>query len=124
VWNKYEDIFNENLFNRLLYHDLYLLLDLSNNNWEVNYCNVSEDKLFLSLFSGDLKSEFNYDRTYLNGKEKKIIIDDVLINFSNPLNDPLSEIIDDLKNNNIEFNDNKKITLNTIKLLNKIQKNI
>jgi hypothetical protein len=124
IWNKYEDTFNENLFNRLLYHDLYLLLDLSNNNWEVNYCNVSEDKLFLSLFSGDLKSEFNYDRTYLNGKEKKIIIDDVLINFSNPLNDPLSEIIDDLKNNNIEFNNNKKITLNTIKLLNKIQKNI
>jgi hypothetical protein len=124
IWNKYEDTFKENLFNTLLYHDLYLLLELSNNDWEVNYCNISEDKLSLSLFSGDLKSKFNYDRTYLNGKEKIIIIDDVLINFSNPLNDPLSEIINDLKNNNIEFNDNKKITLNTIKLLNKIQKNI
>jgi hypothetical protein len=121
VWNKYEDIFNENLFNRLLYHDLYLLLGLSNNNWGVNYCNVSEDKLSLSLFSGDLTSEFSYDRTYLNGKEKIIIIDDVLINFSNPLNDPLSEIINNLKNDNIEFNNNKKITLNTINLLNNIQ---
>jgi hypothetical protein len=40
-------------------------------------------------------------------EEKKIIIDDILIDFSNPLNDPLSEIINDLKNNNIEFNDNK-----------------
>ena len=124
IWNKYEDIFNENLFNRLLYHDLYLLLELSNNDWEVNYCNVSEDKLSLSLIHNDLTSEFSYDRTYLNGKEKIIIIDDVLINFSNPLNDPLSEIINNLKNKNIEFIDNKKITLNTIKLLNKIQKNI
>lgn len=121
VWNKYEDTFNENLFNRLLYHDLYLLLELSDNNWEVNYCNVSEDKLSISLFSGNLTSEFSYDRTYLNGKEKLIIIDDIIINFSNPLNNPLSEIINNLKNNNINFNNNKKITLKTIKLLNKIQ---
>jgi hypothetical protein len=121
TWNKYEEVFKENLFNTLLYHDIYLLLELSNNDWEVNYCNVSEDKLSLSLINNNLTSEFSYDRTYLNGKEKKIIIDDVLINFSNPLNDPLSEIINDLKNNNIEFNDNKKITLKTIKLLNKIQ---
>jgi len=121
IWNKYEDKFKENLFNTLLYHDLYLLLGLSNNDWSVKDCNVLDDRLTLTLFDEDLKSEFNYDRTYLNGKEKKIIIDDVLIDFSNPLNDPLSEIINDLKNNNIEFNDNKKITLKTIKLLNKIQ---
>jgi len=121
VWNKYEDIFNENLFNRLLYHDLYLLLELSNNNWEVNYCNVSEDKLSLSLFSGDLTSEFNYDRSCKDKKEKILILNNNLIDFSEPLNDPLSEIINNLKNNNIGFEVNKNITLDTIKLLNKIQ---
>lgn len=121
VWNKYEDPFKENLFNTLLYHDLYLLLGLSNNDWFIDHCKVSEDKLTLSLIGGNLKTEFNYDRTYLGGKEKKIYIDDLLINFSNPLNDPLSEIINDLVNDNVVFNNNKEITLKTIKLLNKIQ---
>jgi len=121
IWNKYEEIFKENLFNTLLYHDLYLLLGLSDNDWSVKYCNVLEDKLTLTLFSEGLKTEFNYNRVYLGDKEKKIFIDDSVINFSNPLNDPLSEIINNLKNNNVEFNNNKKITLKTINLLNKIQ---
>lgn len=121
IWNKYENIFKENLLNRLLYHDLYLLLNLSNNDWGVKSCNIFEDKLSLSLVNNDLSSEFNYDRSCKDKKEKMLIIDNYIIDFSNPLNDPLSEIINNLKNNNIDFNDNKKITLNTIKLLNKIQ---
>lgn len=121
IWNKYENIFKENLLNRLLYHDLYLLLSLSNNDWSVKSCNIFEDKLSLSLVNNDLSSEFNYDRSCKDKKEKMLIIDNNIIDFSNPLNDPLSEIINNLKNNNIDFNDNKKITLNTIKLLNKIQ---
>lgn len=121
IWNKYENIFKENLLNRLLYHDLYLLLNLSNNDWGVKSCNIFEDKLSLSLVNNDLSSEFNYDRSCKDKKEKMLIIDNNIIDFSNPLNDPLSEIINNLKNNNIDFNDNKKITLNTIKLLNKIQ---
>jgi len=84
-------------------------------------CHIFEDKLSLSLVNNDLNSEFNYDRSCKNKKEKMLIIDNNIIDFSNPLNDPLSEIINNLKNNNIDFNDNKKITLNTIKLLNKIQ---
>ena len=96
-------------------------MNLSNNDWGVKSCNIFEDKLSLSLVNNDLSSEFNYDRSCKDKKEKMLIIDNNIIDFSNPLNDPLSEIINNLKNNNIDFNDNKKITLNTIKLLNKIQ---
>jgi hypothetical protein len=121
IWNKYENIFKENLFNTLLYHDLYLLLELTNNRWEVEFCDVFDDKLSLLLVNENLKTEFNYDRNHLDYKEKKILLDNQLIDFTLPLNDPLSEIINNLKKNNIDFIKNKKITLNTIKLLNKIE---
>jgi hypothetical protein len=121
IWNKYESIFKENLFNTLLYHDLYLLLNLSNNNWDVKSYDIFDDKLSLSLVNKNLTSEFNYNRRCEDKKEKKLILDNNLFDFSKPLNDPLSEIINHLKNNNIDFKNNKKTTLNTIKLLNKIQ---
>lgn len=124
IWNKYENSFKENLFNTLLYHDLYLLLKLSTNNWGVKSYEIFDDKLSLLLTNDNLSSEFSYNRLDKDKKEKKLILDNYVIDFSEPANDPLSEIINNLKNNNIEFNNNKKITLNTIKLLNKIQKNI
>lgn len=121
IWNKYENIFNENLLNRLLYHDLYLLLNLSNNEWNVKSCNIFDDRLSLSLINNNLTSEFNYNRSCKDKKEKILILDNHIIDFSEPLNDPLSEIINNLQNNNVDFEVNKNITLNTIKLLNKIQ---
>jgi hypothetical protein len=121
IWNKYENIFKEDLFNTLLYHDLYLLLYLSNNNWDVKSCNIFDDRLSLLLINNDLTSEFNYNRLNKDKKEKKLIIDNHIIDFSKPANDPLLEIINNLKKNNIDFKKNKETTLNTIKLLNKIQ---
>jgi len=121
IWNKYEEVFKENLLNTLLYHDLYLLLNLSNDTWNIESCKIFDDKLSILLSNNGIISEFNYDRDCKNKKEKILILDDYKIDFSNPLNDPLSEIINDLKNNNINFKKNKKITLKTIKLLNKIQ---
>jgi hypothetical protein len=123
IWNKYEEFFKESLFNSLLYHDLYLLLGLSDNEWDVKTCNYLDDKLYLLLVSDNLKSEFIYDRTFLGNKEKKILMDDTLIDFSNPINDPLFEIINNLNNNNINFINNKNVTLKTINFLNKIQNN-
>jgi hypothetical protein len=121
LWNKFENLYKEDLFTTLLYHDLYLLLNIAKNTWDVDYLEIFEDKLNLKLKNKNLKAEFIYDRNYIGKKEKKIFIDDKLIDFSNPSNDPLSEIIDNLIKNNINFNENKKITLKTIKLLNKIQ---
>lgn len=120
IWNKFEEEFNESLFYQLLYHDLYLLIELMNNEWDINFLNIDDKKLSLILTNGQVISKFEYDRSYLYEKEKKIIIDDLLINFSNPLNDPLSEIINSLIYNKPDFEYNKKITISTIELLNKI----
>ena len=121
IWNKLEEKFKENLLNTLLYHDLYLLIGLSNHIWDVDYCEMSDDKLSLKLISDYKVAQFDYNRNHMGNKEKKVLIDDNLIDFSIPLNDPLSEIINNLKSDNIDFEKNKIITKKTINLLNKIQ---
>jgi hypothetical protein len=121
VWNKFEQDFKESLFDQLLYHDLYLLIELINSEWDINLLNIDDKKLSLILTNGQLTSKFEYNRSYLTGKEKKIIIDDFLIDFSTPLNDPLSEIINSLIYRKVDFEYNKKMTINTIELLNKIK---
>lgn len=121
IWNKYEEFFKENLFYTLLYHDLYLLIEMFDVNWEVLNCNVSEDKLSISLSLDNVKSEFLYNRNCYGVKEKKIILDDITVDFSFPKNDALYGIISSLKENLINFQKNKQITLKTIKLLNEIK---
>jgi len=122
IWNKFEKKFNESIFHQLLYHDLYLLIELMdmNNEWDIKFLNIDDKKLSLILNNGQVISEFEYDRSYLYEKEKKIIIDDLLINLSSPSNDALSEIINSLIYNKPDFEYNKKITISTIELLNKI----
>ena len=98
IWNKFENKFKESLFNTLLYHDLYLLLNLSNSNWSVKNCEIYDEKLSLELVNKNLSSKFAYNRICDGKKEKKLILDDIVIDFSESSNDPLSEIINDLKN--------------------------
>lgn len=121
IWNKYEKEFKENLFNTLLYHDLYLLSELTDIEWCDFFCKVSDEKLLINLKINTIDVEFSYNRGTPCEKEKKIIIDQEIINYSNPLNDPLSDLIELLRLNKIDFETNKITTLKTINFLNKIQ---
>ena len=125
IWNKFEEVFKENLLNTLLYHDLYFLLELTKSKcqyeWNIKSIEISDEKLLLKLSNSLISSEFEYNRGPSYIKEKKILINNDIIDMSTPLNDPLSEILEDLMSNKIDFLYNKILTLDTISLLNKIE---
>jgi hypothetical protein len=120
IWNKSENI-NQDLYNSLLYHDIYLLLHITKNqSWKIVKNTIDNYKLDLMLISHDKIASFLYDRN-LSYKEKFIILDELKIDYSNPKTDPLSEILIDIKDNRIDYKYNHELTLNTLKLLNKIR---
>lgn len=120
-WNKLS--VRENLIDSLLYHDLYLLLKWSQSDeWKINYGGVYDNSLHLSLFNGYQNSFFRYDI----GKENKkwIVINDQVIDLTFPKHDPLKECIVNMFKNNIDYNLSREVTLNTLKLMNSIQKKL
>jgi hypothetical protein len=119
-WFKKEEILKENIFNTLLYHDLYILLSIYDVNWKKINMDVTYDKLNLFLQFNELTADFEYDRCFDGGKIKKIYLDENQIDFSSPLNDPLYEIISKLKNNQVNYNKNMLITLKTLELMNEL----
>ena len=118
-WNK-PDI-RESYFNSLLYHDLYLLLNWSkSDNWKASY--VFDEAFYLKLENPYQSCRFRY----VIGEESKkwITIDNYTINLSYPGNDPLQECIDNMINGNIDYDQSREVTLNTLKLMNNIQKKL
>ena len=120
-WFKYEEIFKEDLLNTLLYHDIYLLLKITDDNWVVDDKNISDDKLYLKLINKDKVATFFYDRKIKDSKIKRITINDIVIDFSKPKNDPLYESINLLMSESVNFEDNRKVTIDTLKFFNKIK---
>jgi hypothetical protein len=121
-WYKFDESKKESIIDSLLYHDLYLLFNLTNDKWLVNKFEIDENILFLQLQQGNKIAEFNYNRNFTNDKLKKITLDNVNFNFSNPKNDPLSETILNITKNNLDYNFNKSTTINVLKFINKIKK--
>lgn len=120
IWNKYDIKYNECLLDSLMYHDIYILIEITNNNWDVIYSNINDLNLKVILSNDNMIATFNYNRNF-NGKEKKVIIDDLIIDFSNPNNDPLTEIIKKIKNNDIDYTYNRNITIETLEIIEKIK---
>jgi hypothetical protein len=121
IWNKFDENYNENLYDSLFYHDLYMLIELTDDNWVIKKKNIDDKKLHIEMFNGDRVANFQYDRT-INKKEKIIITDNEnIIDFNNPTNDPLSDIIINIINNNINYDYNKDITLKTLSFIKKIK---
>jgi hypothetical protein len=111
--------YKDTLINDLLYHDLYLLIHLAGLQQISNiyYIENSPNKLFIKFNYGNLKVKVNYDREWDGDKTKLINIDNKIIDLSNPTNDPLQESIDLCFLQDIDFEYNHYLSLETIKLL-------
>lgn len=118
-WMKQES--RENLFDSLLYHDLYLLLAWSKcDKWKVRTCNFKDDSLYLFMVNGCQSCAFRYNIGN-SGEKKWILIDDCIINLSYPKNDPLKECITGMIEGRIDYDLSRKITLDTLNLIGSIK---
>lgn len=120
-WNKYDTNFRENLYDSLLYHDIYMLINLTNSKWKIINRGISETRLYLEMENSGSRSKFIYDRNYPLEKSKKIIIDDTIFDFSNNSNDSLYETIEKIIDKKIDYQENRRITLETLNLISKIK---
>jgi len=121
LWNKKDSNYKEDICDSLLYHDIYLLVELTNSDWLIVNKTINDQNLYVEMINDNMRATFKYDRDF-NGKEKKIIVDDDVIDFSNPINDPLEEIIKEIVNSGVNYAYNRELTLSTLKLLSDIKK--
>lgn len=125
-WNK--PVIRENLFDSLLYHDLYLLLNwCGTDGWEFVMGYVLRDALYLSITNHYQRCTFDYhtDKESDEWKSNKwIIIDSYTIDLSCPQNDPLKECIVNMLQGNIDYDLSKKVTLDTLRLMSSIKKQL
>jgi len=124
-WNKPE--IRESFFDSLLYHDLYLLLEWGRSDkWKVTGGHVFDNGLFLSMSNSYQKCCFEYhiQKTNAQQSDKWIIIDNYTLDLSCPKNDPLEECIVNMLQGNTDYDLSKKITLDTLKLMNNIKKQL
>ena len=118
-WHK-PDI-RENYFDSLLYHDLYLLLKWSmSDKWKASY--VYDESFYLKLENQFQTCRFRYVISRENNKW--ITIDNYIIDLSYPNNDPLQECITNMIQGNIDFDLSKNVTLDTLKLMDSIKKQL
>jgi hypothetical protein len=125
LWQKNEIVkegqYKENIINTLLYHDIYLLIKITNNyEWLIKKKCICDTKLYLELYSNESKTAIiEYDRKNITTL-KKIYLDNEIVDFSLPQNDPLFDIIYGLKLGKIDFDDNNNLTIKTLSILDKI----
>jgi predicted dehydrogenase len=111
--------YKDTLLNDLLYHDLYLLIHLAGlqhiNN--IYYIENTINKLIITFNYGHIKVKINYNRDWEGNKTKLINIDGNIIDLSIPNNDPLQESINLCFLQDMDFEYNHYLSLETIKLL-------
>lgn len=123
IWARKDGCVKENILDSLLYHDLYLLLKWSQSTkWEISYYAVYDNWLSLNMTNGFQECSFEYRISIIN--RKLITIDGYTIDLSYPKNDPLKECIVSMIEGNIDYDSNKKITLDALKLLGYIKKRL
>jgi hypothetical protein len=124
VWHK-NGPFKSSLIDDLLYHDLYMLVELFDETTYsdlVIFVNEMNILKFNIKYSGKTVV-FNYNRS-LDYKIKEIICDDLRINFLNDNQDPLSHSIKNCLNNNINFIENNNLNLKTMFLFENLKNNL
>ena len=121
LWHK-DGPFNDNLFNDLLYHDMYLLIDnfgfkkIESLKWN----KVEKDILDFEFYYGDIWIKVDYDRTKIGIKSKKIFVDSNLIDFRNGNVDSLSDFIEKCIAKELDFQYLQTLNLQTIILIENI----
>jgi hypothetical protein len=121
TWQKKDSNYNENLYDSLLYHDIYMLIKITDDKWNLISNITSDESLAITLTNNNKSAYFLYNRNFNGDKCKKVFIDDKEYDFSNPTNDPLYYIISNI--NKPEFIIDNELTINTLKLIDKIKKN-
>ena len=119
-WYKFGS-FKDNIYNNLTYHDLYLVADL------IPECTItglkhSEDavnkKEFCISFS-DSTVYFKYDRKSTTSK-KILEIDGYVIDFTTPVNDALSEMLDRVFAGEVDYEYNQTLALRAQQVLDRL----
>lgn len=124
IWYKYGP-FKDDLFNDLLYHDLYILIVLRGfyiiQDISVEY--YSFDSLKVTFHYGNIFVKIEYNRI---SKDiyKTMLIDGERISFTQSQQDPLMDIIRGCLNGLHDFESNQKLNLQTMELLDIIRKSL
>jgi len=99
-----------------------MLIDITKCiDWEIIKKIVSKEKLYLKLKSNKKNVEIIYNRN-CNYKQKQIILNNNVIDFSIPKNDALYDILNLILNNSINIVNNNDLCLKTLNLKEKILK--
>jgi hypothetical protein len=111
--------YNDNLFNDLLYHDLYILIDKlgAKNIQNISFIENNFNCLSVKFYYGNSEITVDYKRGSKFKKLKTIYVDDKEINFSATKDDPLLTVISDCFNDKIDFVKNHALNLKTIESL-------
>lgn len=120
-WEKPYKNDSENICDSLLYHDLYLLLKWGKSKkWKVIFFDMYDNSLYLYMINK--YQQYCYFEYIINERKNKwIVFDNSVINLSTTKQDVLKECIINMLQDNVDYDLNKKITLNTLKLLNYIK---
>jgi predicted dehydrogenase len=118
IWLK-QGPYKNDLISDLLYHDLYLLIHLVGLNKieNINKIENTDNKLKLNFKYGNINVSIEYNREWDNKKTKLIKTEHQTIDLSFPKNDPLEESIKACFSDDILYDYNHYLSLETIKLL-------
>lgn len=118
IWYK-NGPFKDNIFNDLLYHDLYLIIKFLGVHFidDIKISKNTPNQFKVSFFYKNVLVKIDYNREYKGDKSKIIKIDDDIIDLSLPTNDALNESIQLCFDDKIDYISNHNITLETTKLL-------
>lgn len=110
----------DNLINDLLYHDLLILTDLYGIKLleDIDITTNEKNKLKLSFKYGSINVEVDYVNDYIGEKIKTIVVDDLYrYDFPSVGKDYLKQLIDNCLDLKVNFNKNRKNSLNVVSLL-------
>ena len=113
-WNKFGS-FKDNIVNNLVYHDVYLLLDILGQNDISNFSTIinrTNEKSYGFLF-GVTPVFFNYNRLWQGPSQKKIVSSESECNFTITANNPLRDMMRAVLNGNADFKKNLKLARET-----------